>query len=317
MGTRELGKIRTWAAVVRGRSTQDLDPWRELVDKFREYFWPSLKTQGKLSSFFASKLVPHCLNSRLNINLHNNFIIQYKLYYFPKDLSKRRENLLLFETKITEIKRTIYGIRSNRINRINRLHTNRKRNTIGKHCANEEANTHTHTHTEHTVIPTYSQIDSTLLNQVTINTRKPVWFSKIPAGVERLTTDKIHRQSTNNIYNGSGLTDFPLTTIVPTTNGFKVWPEAFKASRWWNRTKKLPLIFSYRTVSPRLPCRRISLSLSLSLSFSLSRILIILFWQAARLKASWPIVQARTKALYRCLLAQPGEREPLFVQEFF
>lgn len=171
MGTRELGKIRTWAAVVRGRSTQDLDPWRELVDKFREYFWPSLKTQGKLSSFFASKLVPHCLDSRLNINLHNNFIIQYKLYYFPKDLSKRRENLLLFETKITEIKRTIYGIRSNRINRINRLHTNRKRNTIGKHCANEEANTHTHTPT---VIPTYSQIDSTLLNQVTINTRKPV-----------------------------------------------------------------------------------------------------------------------------------------------
>lgn len=144
MGTRELGKIRTWAAVVRGRSTQDLDPWRELVDKFREYFWPSLKTQGKLSSFFASKLVPHCLNSRLNINLHNNFIIQYKLYYFPKDLSKRRENLLLFETKITEIKRTIYGIRSNRINRINRTH--KSKTQYHWKTLRERGSKHTHTH---------------------------------------------------------------------------------------------------------------------------------------------------------------------------
>lgn len=112
-----------------------------------------------------------------------------------------------------------------------------------------------------TVIPTYFQIDSTLLNQVTINTRKPprVWF-QIPAGVNDYN-DKIHRESPI-IYNGTGLTDLPWPLCI-LCKRFKV---GLSKARRWNRTENvlLLLVSSHHVRVSPLPCRRLSLSLSLS-----------------------------------------------------
>lgn len=99
-------------------------------------------------------------------------------------------------------------------------------------------------------------------------------------------------------------------TIVPTTNEFKVGPEAFKLQDDETEARSFSRLLVSNRVVPDFHVEGLS-------SLSSSRILIILFWQAARFES----IVANCGGPYKSvipLLAQPaGGETPLFVQEFF